>query len=264
MENKKQQKPAVKKDIVLIDFGQTITVQAIIQSLDNMGYTVHTAVAGSWNMYQYLNDDSVIVLHLGGSVLTNEKKQEELVNFVKNLRAKRRKIITVGEITFHHDVVEFLPELGAYPWFDKPVNMDKFERVVDAFEEQRKLKEKILVVDDDPAFCKMMRGHLSSLFQVNAVTSGAQALTFLNQNTVDLVLLDYNMPEMSGPEVLQRLRSNGATKGIPVAFLTGIDNRESIAQVLALKPQGYILKSATKEELIGKIDDILRAHYAQA
>lgn len=259
----KKVQPAVKKDIVLFDFGHTITVQAIVQGLENMGYTVHSAVAGSWNIYQYINDASVFVLHLGGGVLTSEKKQEELVNIVKNLRARRRKIIIVGEITFHHDMVEFLPELSFYPWFDKPVNMDKFERVVNTFEEQKNIKEKILVVDDDPAFCKMIRSNLMDIFQVSVVTSGKQAITFLSQNQVDLVLLDYNMPEMPGPEVLKALRSHEETKRIPVAFLTGIDNKESISQVLALKPQGYILKSATKEALISKIDDVLRANPSQ-
>jgi CheY-like chemotaxis protein len=102
------------------------------------------------------------------------------------------------------------------------------------------------------------------IFQVSVVTSGKQAITFLHQNKVDLVLLDYNMPEMPGPEVLKALRSNEETKKIPVAFLTGIDNKESISQVLALKPQGYILKSATKEALISKIDDVLRANPSQA
>ena len=260
----KKVQPAVKKEIVLFDFGQTITVQAIVQSLENMGYTVHSAVAGSWNMYQYINDSSVFVLHLGEGVLFSERKQEELVNIIKNLRARRRKIIIVGEITFHHDVVEFLPELGYYPWFDKPVNMDKFEEVVNAFEEQKNVKEKILVVDDDPAFCKMIRSNLTGIFQVSVVTSGKQAITFLSQNKVDLVLLDYNMPEMPGPEVLKALRTNKETKNLPVAFLTGIDKKESISQVLALKPQGYILKSATKEALISKIDDVLRANPSQA
>ncbi|MBR1697831.1 MAG: hypothetical protein IJ712_06360, partial [Anaerovibrio sp.] len=86
----KKVQPAVKKEIVLFDFGQTITVQAIIQGLENMGYTVNSAVAGSWNMYQYINDASVFVLHLGEGVLFSERKQEELINVIKNLRAKRR------------------------------------------------------------------------------------------------------------------------------------------------------------------------------
>ena len=136
--------------------------------------------------------------------------------------------------------------------------------MVNAFEEQKNVKEKILVVDDDPAFCKMIRSNLTGIFQVSVVTSGKQAITFLSQNKVDLVLLDYNMPEMPGPEVLKALRANKETKSLPVAFLTGIDKKESISQVLALKPQGYILKSATKEALISKIDDILRANPSQA
>lgn len=256
-------KDVTQKEIIFIDFTQSITAQAIIQGLERLKYTVHTVNAGSWAMYQHINDTSLFILHLGGDVLDVPRKKEELENVVKGLRAKRRKIVVVGEVAFHHDVLQFIPEISSCPWFDKPVDMEKFEKLVLELEEQKAVKEKVLVVDDDPAFCKMMRGHLTALFQVSVVTSGKQAVTFLKQNKVDLVLLDYNMPVMSGPEVLQTLRSSEETKDIPVAFLTGIDSKESIAQVLALKPQGYILKSATKEDLIYKIDDILKANPSQ-
>lgn len=66
---------------------------------------------------------------------------------------------------------------------------------------------------------------------------------------MDLILLDYEMPVTDGPQVLEMLRSDDETKSIPVIFLTGKDDKESVMSVLALKPEGYILKTSGKEEI---------------
>ena len=58
------------------------------------------------------------------------------------------------------------------------------------------------------------------------------------------------MPVVNGPQVLQMLRQDPATAGIPVIFLTGVDTRDAVARVMGLKPDGYILKSATREDLL--------------
>ena len=81
-----------------------------------------------------------------------------------------------------------------------------------------------------------------------------QAITFLLKNEVDLILLYYEMPVVDGPQVLQMLRQEPATANIPVVFLTGIGTRESVARVMSLKPEGYILKSTTREDLLAFLD----------
>ena len=73
------------------------------------------------------------------------------------------------------------------------------------------------------------------------VTSGMQAISFLMKKSVDLVLLDYEMPVTTGPQVLRMLRSEPDTANLPIVFLTGISDEESVKQVIALKPEGYIL-----------------------
>ena len=67
---------------------------------------------------------------------------------------------------------------------------------------------------------------------------------------VDLILLDYEMPVVDGPQVLQMLRQESATADIPVVFLTGNGTREAVSRVMALKPEGYILKSTSKADLM--------------
>jgi CheY-like chemotaxis protein len=80
-----------------------------------------------------------------------------------------------------------------------------------------------------------------------------QAITWLAKNKCDLILLDYKMPIVSGAEVYRMLQSEPATKDIPVMFLTGKNDRNTISEVLSLKPQKYILKSIGHEELLATL-----------
>ena len=72
-----------------------------------------------------------------------------------------------------------------------------------------------------------------------------------------MILLAYEMPIINGGEVLKKLRENPATKDIPVVFLTGVSNRSTIQEVLAMKPQGYLLKPIDSEKLFKVIMDVL-------
>jgi CheY-like chemotaxis protein len=86
-------------------------------------------------------------------------------------------------------------------------------------------------------------------------SSGKISLSFLAQTPVDLVLLDYEMPVMNGPDVLKEIRNTQAIKDLPVIFLTAKDDKESVMKVVSLKPEKYLLKSMPKEKLISAIDD---------
>ena len=81
------------------------------------------------------------------------------------------------------------------------------------------------------------------------------------QNQIDLILLDYGMPVVDGPQILEMLRSDTLTANIPVVFLTGIGTKESITRAMSLKPQGYILKTASKEELLKSLETIFEKLY---
>ena len=117
------------------------------------------------------------------------------------------------------------------------------------------LKKNILIVDDDLDYMHMIREWLKGKYKVSMVNSGTQAITWLAKNQVDLILLDYEMPVTTGPQVLEMLRSEPDTKDIPVMFLTGKSDRDSIMKVLDLKPTGYLLKSIKRDELYTKLDD---------
>ena len=92
------------------------------------------------------------------------------------------------------------------------------------------------------------------------VNSGLQAIKWLGKNTVDLILLDHEMPVTSGPQVLEMLRSDEETRNIPVMFLTGKSDKESVMKVVALKPEGYFLKTIQKEELLENLKEFFIMH----
>ena len=118
-------------------------------------------------------------------------------------------------------------------------------------------KKHILVIDDDPMMLKLVNEQLHERFNVATAISGKLALTFLKKKHTDLILLDYEMPVDNGAEVLKKLRANPDTKDIPVVFLTGVSNLSTIQEVLAMKPQGYLLKPIDSENLFKVIMDVL-------
>jgi DNA-binding NarL/FixJ family response regulator len=69
------------------------------------------------------------------------------------------------------------------------------------------------------------------------------------------VLLDYEMPVVNGKQVLEMIRTENEFSDIPVMFLTGKNDRESIEQVMSLKPEGYILKTTKPEQIVQMIDE---------
>jgi CheY-like chemotaxis protein len=89
-----------------------------------------------------------------------------------------------------------------------------------------------------------------------------QAITWLANNHPDLILLDYEMPVTSGPKVLEMIRSDVATADIPVMFLTGKGDKDSVIRVMQLRPVGYQLKSIDRATLRDNIAKFFASHNA--
>lgn len=124
-----------------------------------------------------------------------------------------------------------------------------------SFEEEE--QKQILVIDDDPMMLRLIKAELKDRYNVATAVNGKVGLKFLERKSADLILLDYEMPEEDGPAVLRKLRENENTKNIPVVFLTGINEKEKIQKVLAMKPQGYLLKPIECEQLVSVINQVL-------
>lgn len=118
-------------------------------------------------------------------------------------------------------------------------------------------RPRILVVDDSTIIHKAIKSYVENVYDVSTAISGAAALRFLQAKEVNAILLDYEMPEMDGPEVLAQIRNNPLTANIPVVFLTGVNDTSKIQKALMLKPDGYLLKPIDKNVLLDKLREIL-------
>lgn len=116
-------------------------------------------------------------------------------------------------------------------------------------------KRKILVVDDSGAMLRNVKGWLEESYQVILANSGAMAIKYLSTNRPDLVLLDYEMPIVDGKQVLEMIRSESEFCDVPVIFLTSKGDKESVMQVMALKPDGYLLKTMSPDQIKKSVDD---------
>lgn len=106
-------------------------------------------------------------------------------------------------------------------------------------------KSMILVVDDDPTNLRFLNEILKDEFETCLSPSGARALKFLERHTPDLILLDIEMPDMNGYDVIRALKSDASLSEIPVVFLTGQEGRDKEQEALDLGAVDYIVKPIT-------------------
>lgn len=113
----------------------------------------------------------------------------------------------------------------------------------------------ILIVDDNPTNLRMLSQMLSKHnYKVRAVLDGSQALTILDSNPPDLILLDLMMPGIDGYEVCERVRVHPEGKDIPVIFLSALGGAQD--KVRAFKSGGvdYITKPFQVDEIIARME----------
>ena len=116
-------------------------------------------------------------------------------------------------------------------------------------------KKKVLVVDDSGLMRQAIKQLLEKDYEVGLAQSGMAAIRSITLNRPDLVLLDYEMPVCDGRQVLDMIRAEEETADIPVIFLTGRGDKESIQKIVPLKPAGYLLKTMKPEEIKKSVDN---------
>lgn len=120
-------------------------------------------------------------------------------------------------------------------------------------EETIEERPKVLVVDDEPFNLEIMQEILEEDYEVSYVKSGAECMDLVGNLMPDVVLLDVNMPGMSGYEVCQQIKENPKTTDIPVTFVSALD---TLAERLAGYEVGgddYICKPFEASELLSKV-----------
>ncbi|MDI4497358.1 two-component system response regulator NarL [Moraxella nonliquefaciens] len=118
---------------------------------------------------------------------------------------------------------------------------------------------RLLLVDDHPMLRRGMADLLSLEMDIHVAgeaNHGVEALNFLQETSVDLIVLDYNMPVMNGIETLKAIRER-QIEG-KVLLFTVSDNIKDVQDALALGVDGYLLKDMEPDEIVGNIRRILR------
>ncbi len=205
-----------------------------------------------------------------GAVLITVYMDEEampgsdVVHFLSDKLSEEGKVlIPIGDEASLQYINDNIPKEVIYKSFKRPLNNEAYiSTVSDVIKKVSagEFRKSVLIVDDDPSYMGLVREWLKGTYKVGMANSGLQAIKWLGKNKADLILLDYEMPVTSGPQVLEMLRSDVDTRDIPVIFLTGKGDKESVMSVVALKPQGYFLKNIEKEDLLEKLNDFFILH----
>ncbi|MCQ2505795.1 MAG: response regulator [Lachnospiraceae bacterium] len=119
------------------------------------------------------------------------------------------------------------------------------------------IKPNILAVDDNGVILRNIKQVIGTEYNVGMATNGERALEMLDEKEYDLILLDYEMPGMSGYEVFLELKNNKQYKHIPVIFLTSVSDKVRVMEIVMNKPAGYLLKPIDSDKLISTIKSAL-------
>ena len=126
-------------------------------------------------------------------------------------------------------------------------------------EDAAAMKPLILLVDDETDLIALLRYNLERAgLDVATAADGEEALTVLAERRVDLVLLDWMMPHMSGIEVCRQLRRKRDTRNIPIIILTARGEEADRIRGLDTGADDYIAKPFSTDELVARIRAVLR------
>ncbi len=119
-------------------------------------------------------------------------------------------------------------------------------------------KMKILIVDDFATMRRIVKNILKQLGYTNFVEAqdGKEALKILKSQHIDFIVSDWNMPNMSGLELLKAVRADEALKDIPFLMVTAEALKENIVEAVKAGVSNYIVKPFTAETLSKKIEKI--------
>lgn len=245
-------------DIVVVMFQYSVIIKSIERKLTELECRFTTVSEGlEYNFEREGKYANLILFYLPPDINDEAAKPGLVRKLCRTVLERGQKAVLIGESKYQADFLAEIPKIKKYPWINRPIDMKALEDALVQEMEREEIperKKRILIVDDDPSYAKMIREWIKTDYRVDIVTAGMQAITFLlkvpEDDRIDMILLDYEMPVVDGPQVLQMLRQESATADIPVVFLTGNCTREAVSRVMALKPEGYILKSTSKADLM--------------
>ncbi len=116
---------------------------------------------------------------------------------------------------------------------------------------------RVLVVDDSTVMRKVLIGALSraNITEVDQACDGAEAVAATQQTDYDLVLMDWNMPNMLGIDAVRAIRAQG--KSVPIIMVTTEAEKSRVIDALKAGANNYIIKPFEPSAIVSKIEDTL-------
>ena len=246
--------------IILLGEKETFLVRVMLQKTKEAGIRCEFVYWSLDNINTKIEGASLVILYMDDQ----ERPKKDTIRFlIDKMTDAGIQMIAIGEKLDVQDVCGGIPKELIFKEFYRPIdNAEYVETVKDLFRKMDagEFRKSILIVDDDPGYLNLVRDWLKEKYKVYMANSGLQAIKMLGKNKVDLILLDYEMPVTTGPMVLEMLRNDAETKDIPVMFLTGKGDKDSVMAVLELRPDGYFLKNIQKEDLLEKLKEYFILH----
>lgn len=118
-------------------------------------------------------------------------------------------------------------------------------------------RERILIIDDDPDILDVLELTLTDRFEVLKATNGAEGLKLARAGSPDIIITDYMMPVMTGPEFCRELRKDVLMAHIPIIMLTGKGDTKDMVQGINAGADDYLIKPFEPESLLARINMIV-------
>lgn len=242
------------QNILLISEKQSYILLSIREQLEAESYHTILSEADADQIHQISDPVSAILIYMDAELAEN---QQALI-FIKDKAAENdTPIFIIGDNEEISAAEKLLPGHLLQQKFFRPVDAKEVVKDVNSYITKygEQNKKKILVVDDSGAMLRNVKGWLEDHYKVILANSGTMAIKYLALNRPDLILLDYEMPVVDGKQVLEMIRSESEFTDIPVIFLTSKSDKESVMNVMSLKPEGYLLKTMEPAQIVKAVDD---------
>ncbi len=240
---------------VIISATDSFLAKSLITKLEGCGVATDFSHSDIKEIEAHTEGLQLVILFMTDEM---ESMPEMLVHLKDTVCDRDLGLILIGEETEYDIVKKTIPEQYITEWFKRPLDIDRLVKKVCTYMDENtgeKRKKTILIVDDDVTYMRTVYEWLKDSYHVGMAVNGVQAISYLAKNKADLILLDYEMPIANGPQVLSMLKNDSETEQIPVMFLTGHGDKESVLSVVSLSPVDYLLKSIDKPALHKKLDD---------
>ena len=245
----------IDREMLIIGNENEFLVKSVIAEMTRRGYTCITSKPNISEVNERGKGIRVNLLFIESA----EKVKDLLVYLKDTAFDKKMEIGLVGESLELQESAKYIKDENIGKLFKRPVDA---KQISDGLEElartaaERNEQKRILIIDDDPEYLRRTQQILHNHYKIYLANSGVSGIKLLAKHKVDLILLDYIMPVLDGPKVLEALKQDPDLADIPVVFLSGKTDAKAVTTAMTLGSENYLSKSLAAKDLAAMVSDI--------